>query len=72
MPCALGTFRTAVAAETACCKRSEAWSPFLWGLGCPAVGGCLHKRASKPIMCVQMGRGTDTHSKSHSAAPLQR
>lgn len=72
VPCALGTFRTAVAAETACCKRSEAWSPFLWGLGCPAVGGCLHTRASKPITCVQMGRGTDRHSKSRSAAPLQR
>lgn len=66
MPSALGTLRTAGAVETACCERSagsqpEAWSPLPWGLGCPAVGGCLHKRGLSPS-CVH--RWTDTWTRT--------
>lgn len=74
VPSALGTFRTAGDVETACCKRSpgsqrEAWSPLPWGLRCPAVGGCLHKRGLSPS-CVHRWTDTWTHTASLAPPPL--
>ena len=73
-PFALGTFRTAVTAETACCERSagsqpEAWSPFLWGLGCPAWAAVYTSAGLSPS-CVYRWVEEGTHTASLAPPPL--